>query len=358
VFKALSRNLTSPDFVAKALVGCGLTKVARAACDGRGCVLTFHGVRDGSAPSTILDQNLHTTQAMFRAVCEHLAAHYRVVPLAQISTACVERRPLPDRSVAITFDDGYESNYKLAYPILKDLGLPATIFATTGFLDRTHKLWFNKLELAFEMTQCGPLELEIAGVSYSFGLNGKRSRVDALDTLLAVVKQQPQEEVPQLLHSILKTMGVEPFGYERYPAPLLPMSWDQAREMHSSGLIDIGGHTHSHPILGRSTCEKAREEIFFSKERMVKELGVAPTQFAYTNGKTHDYNERTKALLKEAGYQAAYTMLPGFVGPGDDAFALPRYGTPSSVTEAEATVSGAFKTLNRIKRAGLSALDI
>ena len=161
-----------------------------------------------------------------------------------------------------------------------------------------------------------------------------------------------------MLDSILTAMGVAPFGYDRYPAPLLPMSWDQAREMQASGLIDIGGHTHSHPILGRLGCERAREEIFLSKERMVKELGVAPTQFAYTNGKLHDFNERTKDLLKEAGYQGAYTMLPGFIGPGDDAFALPRYGTPSSVTEAEATVSGAFKTLNRIKMAGLKALDV
>ena len=358
MFKELSRKLTSSDFISKAVVGFGLSKMARASCDGQGCVLTFHGVRDHSAPSRILDENLHITQTMFRAVCEHLAANYRVVPLAEISTACVERRPMPAGTVAITFDDGYESNYKLAYPVLKELGLPATIFATTGFLDGTHKLWFNRLELAVDMTKCGLLELEIGGKSYSFSLNGKQSRAAALESLLAAVKMQPQAVVPELLDGILAAMEVEPFGYERYPVPLLPMSWDQAREMRDSGLIDIGGHTHSHPILGRCTCEKAREEIFLSKERMIKELGAAPTQFAYTNGKLDDYNVRTKELLREAGYQAAYTMLPGFINPGDDAFALPRYGTPNSIAQAESTVSGTFETLHRIKKACLEALAI
>src|SRR5438105_1312928 len=65
--------------------------------------------------------------AIFEEQMQFLSRCYRVMPLLEL----VERNrrgEVPERAVAITFDDGYRDNYDYAFPILKKFGLPATIF--------------------------------------------------------------------------------------------------------------------------------------------------------------------------------------------------------------------------------------
>jgi peptidoglycan/xylan/chitin deacetylase (PgdA/CDA1 family) len=65
----------------------------------------------------------------------YLKAHgYRVVSLRQLHDFVSFRRQLPRKSVVLTFDDGYKSFYQYAYPILKELGFPATLFVYTDYV--------------------------------------------------------------------------------------------------------------------------------------------------------------------------------------------------------------------------------
>src|SRR5262245_8565836 len=93
--------------MAAALTGTGLSHLARRSRPGQACILTFHGLTHEREAADLLDQSLHTPLPIFRKICAHLAAHYRVVPLREIAGALAQGRPLPDRAVAITFDDGY-----------------------------------------------------------------------------------------------------------------------------------------------------------------------------------------------------------------------------------------------------------
>jgi peptidoglycan/xylan/chitin deacetylase (PgdA/CDA1 family) len=115
--------------------------------------------------------------------------------------------------------------------------------------------------------------------------------------------------------------------------------------MHSGGLFSFGGHTHRHLILGRCAESTIREEIRLSRDALMEATGVQPTLFAYPNGQDGDYSSLAAQLLNEAGFEAAMTMSPGFINRAGDLYALPRYGAPESVDEAEATVSGTYETL-------------
>jgi len=128
---------TKHQLTALALVGSGFSRFTRNRRKGQACVLTFHGLREDHGVGGSLDSSLHMPVSTFRNVCQHLAAKYRVVSLSRIVESIRHQRPLSDRTVAITFDDGYESNYRLAGPVLREFDLPATIFACTGFMDRT-----------------------------------------------------------------------------------------------------------------------------------------------------------------------------------------------------------------------------
>jgi peptidoglycan/xylan/chitin deacetylase (PgdA/CDA1 family) len=57
--------------------------------------------------------------------------------------------------VVVTFDDGYIDNYTFAYPILEELQIPATIFVTSGYIEKEREYWWDELErILFE-----PVEL-------------------------------------------------------------------------------------------------------------------------------------------------------------------------------------------------------
>ncbi|GAC17955.1 polysaccharide deacetylase family protein [Paraglaciecola arctica] len=64
----------------------------------------------------------------FRQHMQYLADNHKVLPLKQVINALQNRQPLPDKTVVITFDDGYDNIYDNAHPILKIFGFPYTIF--------------------------------------------------------------------------------------------------------------------------------------------------------------------------------------------------------------------------------------
>lgn len=72
----------------------------------------------------------------FEKQMRYLKANYNIVKLSEIKEFIFKKQDLPSRSVAITFDDGYEDFYKNAFPVLKKYKIPATIFVMAGEPDR------------------------------------------------------------------------------------------------------------------------------------------------------------------------------------------------------------------------------
>jgi peptidoglycan/xylan/chitin deacetylase (PgdA/CDA1 family) len=88
-------------------------------------ILTYHSIDGSRSPISI-------SAADFARHADWLASGaVRVVPLAEL----VER-PGDDHAVAITFDDAYENLASLAWPLLRERGLPATVFVPTGRVGR------------------------------------------------------------------------------------------------------------------------------------------------------------------------------------------------------------------------------
>ncbi len=97
---------------------------------GDAVVLLYHHVGRDTPPSTSV------TPRLFADHLDYLQQHhYQVVPLSRIVSAVRSGSPLPDRTVAITFDDGYRSVYRQAAPLLARHGYPFAVFVTTGYVD-------------------------------------------------------------------------------------------------------------------------------------------------------------------------------------------------------------------------------
>ena len=100
------------------------------------------------------------------------------------------------------------------------------------------------------------------------------------------------------------------------------LTWDEVKEMQSSGIIAIGSHTLDHHRLSKIESEEdLRREIFDSKKILEERLGTTITQLAYPMG---DFDAATEKLVSRAGYKLAVATNPGKKHANDDIFALKR----------------------------------
>ena len=104
-------------------------------------------------------------------------------------------------------------------------------------------------------------------------------------------------------------------GYPGY------MSWDQLRTLRDEG-VTIGHHTARHLRMVDASDEDIRAEISRASGRFQAELGFVPRLFAYPYG---EYGARVRALVIEAGFDAAFAQFSGAAQAGDDLFTLPRF---------------------------------
>ena len=307
--------------------------------------MTFHGLREYESSEGLLDPSCHGWAGYFRKLCLHLRKNYRVITAWELADALMNGGDVPERAVVLTFDDGYASNYHLALPILHELDLPATVFVTTGYVDGALLPWFVRLEIALARSE----EEEIIIGHKVLPLRDEMERRAAYGWLCAEWKRLPHGQAMSWLAEMECSLGVTTEKLHDLPSHLAPMTWDMCREMKSGGLVDFGGHTHTHPVLARMDEESQGHELQRCAERLKAELGAAGSLFAYPNGKQGDFGTETMRQLKTAGFMGAFTMEEGFVQRSDVPLRLPRYGSPEDLVMLEATASGGVAYLQKAK---------
>jgi peptidoglycan/xylan/chitin deacetylase (PgdA/CDA1 family) len=211
-----------------------------------------------------------------------LDAGYRPLAMDQ-ALGVLSCSKLSSPAFTITFDDGYESVFTDALPILESLSIPATIFLTTGFLD---------------------------------GLVAPPWR-SSNSALLSEYRSQAEH--------------------------FRPLNWEQARELARHPLMRIGSHTVSHPLLGAVTEDSARDEMVRSKSILADRLGVTPDLFAYPFGvrRYGAYSEATEKLLSESGYRCSLTSEISRARMGDGPWRIPRMSLTEEDTGADAVAKAA-----------------
>ena len=120
---------------ASVLYGVGLH---RPILKDRAVVVVFHRVDDRYP-----DDAITISVARFAALCRFFVRRFEVIGLAELVTLLEQGKPLRGQ-LAITFDDGYRDNHRVAAPILQQFGLPACFFVTTGFIDSAEVPWWDQ----------------------------------------------------------------------------------------------------------------------------------------------------------------------------------------------------------------------
>jgi peptidoglycan/xylan/chitin deacetylase (PgdA/CDA1 family) len=286
---------------------------------GRLTILMFHRVheqRDDLFPNA-----MHA--ATFRERMLWIRAWFNVLPLEEAVTA-LGKGMLPARALAITFDDGYADNCTIALPILHQLGLHATFFISTAFLDGS--AMFNDVVIeAVRRVKSHKLDLSAIGLG-TYALDSQAARRAAIDAILQQLKYLPLVARHERTDAIASIAGVK-------PSRDLMMTSDHVRSLAAAGM-GIGGHTMKHPILAAIDHDLARHEIAGGRDALEGLLRQPVKLFAYPNGKPGtDYAAVHVAMVKDLGFSAAVSTSPGAAHAGSSLYELPRF-TPWDRTRA------------------------
>lgn len=305
----------------------GLLSVVRSHNRRRARILAYHGVDDGEDPVVNFD-GFQVPSKIFRQQLDHLARKYRVVPLSEFFSG----RPLPDHAVAITFDDGYRNNVRVAAPILKNFRMPATFFVTTGFLYGSHVPWWYELRMA--ITKATVPSIDIVGES-PLPVATSADKVNALIRLEERLKSLPEEERKQILTAIIRLSGCH--KTDAYPM----MNENDVRELIAMG-FDVGPHTVSHVSLGHETESRAVQEAVDSVAHVGRLIKRVPICYSYPYGRPENISEAVVNALKEAGCRGAVTTTSGLNDSGTDPYRLRRLNISGNFDELafEAVLSG------------------
>jgi peptidoglycan/xylan/chitin deacetylase (PgdA/CDA1 family) len=283
----------------------------RAKGEGRLCIVNYHRVL--SAPDPLLESE--PTVDTFRWQMDLLAECFNVIPLEEAVASLVKER-MPPRAVAITFDDGYRSIHELALPILRERGLPATVFVTSGHMADDSSMWNDVILEAVRRLPDGQLDLRDIGLQ-AYRMESAEERKSSAARLTENCKYLDPAGRQTMLERLQQLV----------PADLrqhLMLTPEMIRDLVRQN-IEIGGHTVTHPILACLDDETAFREIADNKRDLEQVTGRPVRMFAYPNGKQGvDFDQRHVEMVSAAGYHAAFTTAPGAATRHHNPFQFPR----------------------------------
>jgi peptidoglycan/xylan/chitin deacetylase (PgdA/CDA1 family) len=275
-------------------------------------ILIYHRVNDDSDPFFPA-----TPTSVFAKQMEYLASHFNICPLGE-AIERMKRNDVQNNTVVVTFDDGYRDNYINAFPILRSLSIPSTIFLATDAIGSGRVLWHDRVFSAFRRTRMEHIE-GFGNIPKRYSLKTLEEKIYTQQNILKFLWSINNNEKSFWIDRLMEILGVED-NKLIYNSML---SWDDITIMYNNG-VNFGSHTVKHPILSMITPDEAKKEIYESKIAIEEKIGAPVKLFAYPKGKKEDFNEGIKDILKEQGYVCGLTTIFGTNDCNQDLFEMRR----------------------------------
>lgn len=263
----------------------------------RGVILLYHRITNLENDPLLLA----VSPERFEEHMEILQQYFNPVPLKDLCKQAERGRVMP-RSVAVTFDDGYEDNYLYAKPILEKYAVPATVFVSSGYVGEVKEFWWDEIERLLLEEQESAMFLDEKGDSAGVRVRGDggentgenretlpwnilRGKAPTIkhELYLYLCKRfqtMTSEQIEMALGDLRGLVGKAALVRKNHR----PMTIDQISSLAISGLIDVGAHTRSHVNLAEQTYDAQKNEIAGSKKDLEEWLGREVSSFSYPLG--------------------------------------------------------------------------
>jgi len=261
---------------------------------GKSFVLIFHKEENGQ---------------LFEKIIIALKARYKLLSLEQLEELLISKKEIKN-NCHISFDDGDRSFYNITFPLLKKHNIPVSLFVSPDIISTNTNFWFQETgdynEEILKSILSKYLDIPAAKLNeFSSQSIFKCLQVKDIKNVIELYRQQTDcgKKAPQ------------------------NMNLEQLKELEASGLITIGAHTISHPILKNESDENCFYEIAGSIKALEKLLGHRIRYFAYPNGRPGiDFGEREISYLQQNGITMAFSSELNTLSAGTELFSVPRMG--------------------------------
>lgn len=187
----------------------------------------------------------------------------------------------------ITIDDGDKSFYNVIYPILKKYNVPAVLFVSPEAIINNNNFWFQEAK--------------------RLHLNNEQLKKLKIDEIWENIKDNKLYSIEVL--------------------PPQNINIEQLFKIDKYGLVELGGHTMTHPILANESDDKSNYEIVNSLKELEKILGHSVKCFAYPNGRPSiDFGPREINILMQTNCKIAFSTEPRNISKNDNIYSVPRFG--------------------------------
>lgn len=258
-------------------------------------------------PNTIVYFHEVNDQKWLTNIIELLLKNYNIIGLQELENYYYGNKELKN-SCHITFDDGDITFYNNVLPIIKKYKIPVSLYVSPLIAQEGKNFWFQEIK--------------------------NYDRYKMFDIIKKVTKwdleNTPQIDVKALLKKlkievILEIINVYQRETKTLPKDSMNMNSEQLIDVKSTGLVDIGAHTLTHPLLVNETDEIASKEIQGSIDSLSSILGCDVRYFVYPNG---NFSEREINILKKKGIKLAFSTERDKISHLNNPLSIPRNGSP------------------------------
>lgn len=250
----------------------------------------------------------------------------------------INKENITDKSVLLTFDDGYSDHYQVVFPFLKKCGIQG-VFSVPGKLIREKKILdVNKIHFILASANIEIILNRLfakmnyyRGKEFTFALNKElynrfaiANRFDDKDTIF--VKRILQVELPKKVRSLIvnELFSELVTDEETKFADELYMSWDNIQTMSQNGMC-FGIHGYDHFWMNRLTEAELRNDLNQALDVFDGIIDLKNWCICYPYG---SYNDLVIQISKEMGATSGMgTNVAQYCCEQDDIFKLPRLDT-------------------------------
>ncbi len=289
---------------------------------------------------------------LFKEQIDYLKKHYYFITIEMLIDSIENNSSLPEKSVLLTFDDGYADHFNYVFPLLNDYKIQGSFFPPVKAITEHSVLDVNKIhfilaseedkskiitEIKIELNKFRE-EYNLESDFFYYNKLAKSNRYDSSDVIF--IKRLLQVELDETLRKKItnnifeKIVGINEDSFSRE----LYMDIEQIKCMHRNGM-HIGSHGYDHYWLGSLTRENQKIEIEKSLV-FLNQIGCDTKQWTmcYPYG---NYNETTVELLTEYNCKLAITTEVNIANiHKHNRYALPRLDTNDIPKNKEEVVNG------------------
>jgi peptidoglycan/xylan/chitin deacetylase (PgdA/CDA1 family) len=243
-------------------------------------VLTYHRIGEPGDEGDLNAEVIEATPAELEAQLAMLKAQCTIISLADLRHFR-GGAPMPPNPVLLTFDDGYVDNHRVALPILRRAGVPATFFIPTAYPDAGRLFWWDKIALLVAQSRAETAELTYPRRQTVRPLHDPH---DATRRVCAAIKATPRLDLGRVWEDLDRALGTRIAAAEEAElARRALMSWSDIRALAAAGM-DVQSHSHRHLVLNTLAPDEAERDLRRSSSILRDEVDRPVHSVAYPVG--------------------------------------------------------------------------